>query len=415
MRCILAIAVCWSLLLAACGTDGEDSAGSSLRATSATTSAAGEAIRSATSTTATATVATSTTSASTSTPSSTLGGVSVDYSGLAALQEVATAAISTTATTALSLPPEAATGPGLVWHGPFGLIRVERGIPAILWDQGAVQWAADDLEGGVLFMPEEQPALMWQRVGQSEPVEVDREAGYWYPGFTGSLDGDPTLFYSGMPIQVDSQTWPCPDWALNGYELATGKESTFVCLPTSDAGFDIGSFGGGRFVGTPYGQCGGDYTFHSIQFWDVSGVDVDVAANPHPSVEDCAPCELAALISDDGTLLAYRYRPDAFWPDSDNYPPGHLCTGDYDGWWEKSQLIPAVVAVVDLTTGEEKWSTEVGADVQLGDFDGRNVVLYRRDWSHHVWVDIRIVDTWGEHPAIYIDTPGVVSLLGRGS
>ncbi|MDF1596817.1 MAG: hypothetical protein P1T08_12130 [Acidimicrobiia bacterium] len=403
MRYTLAIAVCWSLLLAACGTDGEDTAGSSLTATSATTSTAGE------------TLVASTTSASTSTPSSTLGGVSVDYSGLAALQEVATAAISTTATTALSLPPEAATGPDFLWHGPFGLIRVERGIPTILWDQGPVQWAADDLEGGVMFMPEEQPILMWQRVGQSEPVEVERESGYWHPGFTGILDGAATLFYSGVPIQIDPDTWPCADWALNGYALPTGDESTFICLPMEDAGYDIGSFGGGLFVGAPYGQCGGDYTYDVIEFWDRSGTEVEVASNPFPSGQGCAPCELAARISDDGNLLAYRYRPDAFWPDSDNFPTGpRVCTGDHDGWWEKSQLIPAVVAVVDLTTGEEMWSTEIGADVQLGDFDGRHVVLHRWDWSNHVWVDIRIVDTWGEHPAIYIGTPSVVSLLGRG-
>ena len=313
----------------------------------------------------------------------------------------------------LVLPPEAATGPDFVWYGGFGLVRVEQGVPTVIWDEGTVEWADDDLSGGVLYRVYGQPTLLWQRAGDPEPVEVEREVGYWYPEFTGNVDGAPTLFYSGMPAQVDLDSWSCPDWALNGYALTTGKEYTHVCLPIEDAGFDIYSFGGGRFVGTPYVQCGGDYTYHSIKFWDTSGSEVEVAGNPFPSVEDCAPCELAALLSHNGSLLAYRYRPDAFWPDSVNYPPGHLCTGDYDGWWEKSQLVPALVAVVDLTTGEDIWSIEVGADVQLGDFDGRYVVLHRRDWSNHphVWVDIQIVDTWGEHSAIHIDNPNMVKLI----
>jgi hypothetical protein len=250
------------------------------------------------------------------------------------------------------------------------------------------------------------------------PVEVERESGYWYPEFTGDVDGVPTLFYSGLPVDVDPDTWLCPPgWALNGYVLATGEESAFVCLPIEDAGFDIYSFGGGRFVGTPYGQCGVEYTFHSIQFWDTSGTEVEAVGNPFPPDRDCAPCELAALLSDDGTMLAYRHRPDAFWPGSINYRAEHFCSSDhddYDGWWEKSSLTPATVAVVDLATGEVLWSTEVGADVQLGDFDGRYIVLHRRDWSSHphVWVDIRIVDTWGEHTDIVIGTPSVVVLVG---
>lgn len=203
--------------------------------------------------------------------------------------------------------------------------------------------------------------------------------------------------FAGIPEGAELDRWPCSDWSLNSRDLLTGEERRHLCLPIEDAGFDIRSTGGEKYVGAPYGQCGGTFTSSSIRFWDLTGNPVDVPANPHPQTGSCAPCELDALISPDGTHLAYRHRPDSFHPDSPHYS-GPGCGGGAEqvaAWWDGSKDVPAEIVVIDIDTGEMPWRMEVSADSHMSDFDGRYVVVSRQGESV-------IYDTWEERPPVRV-------------
>jgi hypothetical protein len=74
-------------------------------------------------------------------------------------------------------------------------------------------------------------------------------------------------------------------------------------------------------------------------------------------------------LSSDGTRLAYRYRSDAYTPESEHYDPV------WSVWWEASQAVHAEFVVIDLATGTQLWHTVGAADTALGDFDGEYVVI----------------------------------------
>lgn len=318
------------------------------------------------------------------------------------------AAIATTTSTTITVPAST-IGPDYYRYGDDGLFRVVDGVATQLMD-GTVERVWDDHMGGVITADVTAIDILHLAAGETTPTPLFRQhgEGYAYARFTGILDGHPSLLFAGIPEGADLAEWPCSDWALNSRDLGTGEERRHLCLPIEDAGFDIQSVGGGLFVGAPYGLCGGTGTSSSIQFWDTAGNPVEMSANPFPPTESCAPCELHALISPDGTLLAFRHRPDSFHPDSPYYS-GPPCGGDakqVDAWWEGSQSIAAEIVVLDLESGEELWWTDVPADTQLSDFDGRYLVAVGEGQS-------TIYDTAGIHPAM--EAPGQVVLVVRQS
>lgn len=392
MRYSLVFVACCCVVLAACGVD------------------TGESPSSSSSVPPLATLIPTTTGSDQPSPPSTVTTVS-STSSPTSIAPSSTTTATTTPTDVMSLP-DVPEGLSFLLYGDEGLYRVEPGASARLVS-GPVGWAADDFEGGVLFKVAEEPELFWLRPGESEPVELRRDSGYWNPTFTAQLERRTVLFFDDFP-GVPDPAGRCPDGrALGGYDLSSGEEEPFVCFPMEDAGFDIRSFGAGLFVGSPYSQYDSWAFWSTIQFWDTSGGPVEVAANPYPSTRSCEPCELAALISSDGRLLAYRFRPDALHPDSPSLPADFYADSlGPNRWWEESRQIPATVAVVDLTSGEELWRTEIDADVELGDFDGRYVVLHRREWPNPY--HIRIVDTWDEQPDVIIESPGTVGLARPG-
>ncbi len=294
-------------------------------------------------------------------------------------------------------------------YGENGLFRVEAGVETKLID-GPVERAWDDRMGGVITSDIAAIETFHLPAGETTPtplfLRLPQSDAYAYARFTGIIDGNPALFFAGVPEGVDLDEWPCSDWALNSRDLTTGEERRHICLPVEDAGLDIRSFGDGLFVGAPYGLCGGTGTSSSIQFWDTAGNPVQIPANPFPSTQSCAPCELDALISSDGNLLAYRHRPDSFHADSPYYS-GSSCGGgaeQFEAWWTGSQDVAAEIVVLDLDSGEELWRTSIPADTRLSDFDGRYLVAEREGQS-------LIYDTVGTYPSI--EAPGQVVLFLR--
>ncbi len=281
--------------------------------------------------------------------------------------------------TGSTVPADSTAPPDHYRFGDDGLWRVVDGVETELLD-GPVTFAWDDRMGGSIA-GNDTSDLFHFGAGATTPTRLlldePGDDSYGYARFTGVVDGRPVLFFAGIPKGADRDTWPCSDWSLNSRDLITGEDRFHLCLPAEDAGLRIRSFAAGLFVGAPLGMCNATSTSTSLDFWDVDGNPVDIPANPFPPEASCAPCELSALLSADGSLLAYRFRPDSFWHESPYYS-GDPCDGNpeqYDRWWEESRKVTAVIAVIDLDTGDTVWTLETGADSDLADFDGRYVVV----------------------------------------
>ncbi len=261
----------------------------------------------------------------------------------------------------------------------------------------------DDHMDGVLFRSAEW-GTYWLKAGESNPIrlqDLDPD-NPWLDqvehAFTGLLDGRPMVFYAGIAGPVDDH-YPCGDWQLVGRDLQAGTEVGLMCLPIEDAWFGIRSVGGGLFVGElgiASGSCGSSRDLH---FWDADGQDVSLAQNPFPV--SCEPCELSAIISPGGGLLAYRFRGDSKWPPQewDHLP--------WEEWWERSKAIPADFVVLDLDTGDERWRIETPAWIELADFDGRHLVTVGPLGDGET--ASTIYDTWGENSPMTV--PGLVTLV----
>ena len=295
-------------------------------------------------------------------------------------------------------PGYAVAGPNYYLYGDDGLLRVVDGIETRLLDD-SVAHVWDDHMGGVIIADVTASEVLHLRAGNEIPTAVVRESGYADARFTGIVNDHPSLFFAGIPEGGDLDEWPCGDWSLNSRDLITGEERLHLCLPIEDADLGIRSAGDGLLVGAPYTLCGGTSTSTAIQFWDLDGNPGNLPANPFPSRESCAPCELNAMISPDGALLVYRHRPDSFSDQSPNYS-GPACGGgaeQVDTWWQQSKSIPAQIAVVDLGTGDTLWEFEASADTHLSDFDGRYVVLTRAGQAmiYDTLQDRRLVEVAG--------------------
>ena len=194
---------------------------------------------------------------------------------------------------------------------------------------------------------------------------------------------------------------PAPDVCVDTYwqeavyltDLATGTQTFLFCdTDGPDGGNNLTSVGGDRMSTVGWGMSD-TWTNWDIQLIDFSGNPVPWPANPVP--DSCAPCELDALLSPDGQLLAYRHRPDSYWP------PTEMTE---DEWWAATQAIAGTIRVIDVETGVARFEMEVPATAHLVDFDGRYIVVAH---SPAIWlwegIDHNdIIDTTGALPPITI-------------
>jgi len=232
--------------------------------------------------------------------------------------------------------------------------------------------AADDHMGGVLYE---------ERWGSDRPPEFgpDRPGTWWLPAgaeapgvvepvgrfpFAAAFRDRPTVFHYHAFDECEGES-------LARYDLLSGTLSPAICsLGEGDGGIHVASSGGDRYVGVAWVAAGPGGTDRTLHFFNEAGEETSVTHNPYPT--SCEPCELRALLSPDGSLLAYRFRPDAKWPDTEE---------PTEDWWERSRHIPADIVVLDLDSGYERWRIRVPAGTRLADFDGRSVVTTADDTS----------------------------------
>ncbi len=155
-------------------------------------------------------------------------------------------------------------------------------------------------------------------------------------------------------------------------DLLTGEEQFFGCFGGEDGGVSVTSGGGELLVGTSWLAVGASGTDRKIHLYDTTGREIVHPANP--VAESCAPCELEAHLSVDGSLLAYRLRPDAKWSlELEDLQRIDQLT--HEEWWNTTKHIPSHIGVVDLERGEEVFSIAAPAGERLVDFDGRRLVI----------------------------------------
>ena len=309
-----------------------------------------------------------------------------------------TAAPPTTASTTTAHPTT--TGPAHYRYGEDGLFRIVDGVEMQL-DAEPVREAHDDLLGGVLYRygwEVERPGTFWLQNGATEPVRVEPSYDFY---FTAVYDGRPSLFFPALnPAGADATDESC----LIVRDLVTGSETALLCgvgVAGQDGGWSVRSFGGGRFAAISWMAVGGMGSDRRIGFWDSTGERIDLKANPVP--ETCEPCTLSAHLSDDGSLLAYSSWPTAFWTDSTS---SSGIESDYESWKSTAEGIPTVLAVVDLTTGNQLWTRSAEPWSRIVDFDGRYVVVEQGQRDDQLKATIH--DTWAFQLSITV--PGSVTL-----
>ena len=269
-------------------------------------------------------------------------------------------------------PPDATgsdrSGRDHIRFGRFGLVRVFDGEESLLVSD-PIEEAFDDGRGGVVYgiwNLEGWWDLFWLRAGSDVAEELSIDAGHWSLTV---LDGHPTLVL--REYWNEEWTGECADYEVGAilHDLDSGEERMLTCrLPMEDGSLFPESQGGGWFVGALSVSSGASGTSVRLVFWDQSGAELVVQTNPFP--ESCAPCNIGALISPDGTRLAYYYRPDAKWP------PQEWDAVPQEEWWEHSKHIPAEIIVIDLQSGLRLFEMDIGAsDGGIADFDGRYLVI----------------------------------------
>lgn len=226
--------------------------------------------------------------------------------------------------------------------------------------------ASHDGMGGVLYTELGEagaPGLHWTRPGAAGPETLN-----YLRGWGAVLDGRPTAVGWTGAWSED-----CPETTepVHLVDLQSADERFLGCFGGEDAGISLTSGGGGLLVGISWLAVGTNGTDQRFHLYDTDGTEIEHPANP--VAESCAPCDLDAQLSPDGSLLAYRLRPDAKWSkDLDELQRIDQLT--YDEWWETTRDIPATIVVLDLERAEEVLSMSVPAAERLVDFDGRWLV-----------------------------------------
>lgn len=259
-----------------------------------------------------------------------------------------------------------------------GLYRVIDDVETRLVE-GPIVFAADDRLGGVLYGLAERP-VEWLRQGATEPAVIH------YGGLVGVLDGRPVM------VMIESGPDSCPFeeyyWGERfvALDLATGTRTPLFCDRDGPDGGTTQALGD-RLIAQVGWEQWEPMTNHAMTFTDPTGNPIDVPTNPFPT--SCAPCELDALLSPDGTLLAYRYRPDAYWPEE------VAAAMTYEEWLVETADIPGEVVVIALDDGSELFRVQVTAHTRLVDFDGTRVAVWDEDTNEST-----IHDRSGDDPLL---------------
>jgi hypothetical protein len=304
------------------------------------------------------------------------------------------------------------------------VFRVVNGEASPVIGRSDVSWAADDGMGGVIYYAE--PGLVEHvPLGATTPVTIATNAT---PRFVTRIDGKPTLeitqIQQGECDDADSQHAALID-------LATGQHRLYApCIPLQSWGIHPQSIGGDLSMAVDGGGWPEEKpvwarlvfrrselpdSMTALTGWDeealrlLGELELDVPANPWS--QPCPWCTLDARLSSDGTTLALAELVPS---------PANLGAADWaevdaldlsEQWrrWEELRRTADIrLRVVDLDTGDSRYSALRPGPGSLLDYDGRYLVYRFEGPGHHSTfpLDTHLIDTaTGEEIPINWGTP----------
>lgn len=261
--------------------------------------------------------------------------------------------------------------------------------------RGPVARADDDEMGGIVYLPAGDDAtIQWLPAGADQPIDT----GLRY-GLVGTSGIEPVIVTPrDAPIGgqcgeiVDSGEY-VEAISARPFDASTGlgPPQLIICSHEgADDWYATVSYRNGHLLRVHSYAAAWKYTDDEIVLTGPDGERIELPATTFAEWVGWfdQQRELDAGLSPDATLIAVRQRLDNRWSNGPDPATGEI---DAAEWERLTAAIPSTTRVVDLATGTIRYETQVPYGVELGDFDGRHLVLVDGARS-------TIVDTFGETP-----------------
>ncbi len=294
-----------------------------------------------------------------------------------------------------TLPPTAApTGVSFIVVDDAGVTRDGQ-----LVVPGPVVWADDDEMGGVVYLPAgDHATIRWLPAGADQPIDTGLRSG-----MVGMTSTQPALVTSGDAPTAGQCGGIVSDGEVHAINARPLDASTGIGSPElvtcaqegADDWYATVSYRNGHLLRVNSYAAAWKYTDDEIALTGPDGERIELPATTfgHWISWSEQQRELDAELSPDATLIAVRQRLDNRWSNGPDPETGEI---DEEEWERLTAVIPSTIRVVALATGTIRYETQVPYGVELGDFDGRHLVLIDGGRS-------TIVDTLGDSPPATVD------------
>lgn len=267
---------------------------------------------------------------------------------------------------------------------------------------GPVTWADDDELGGIVYLPAGDGAtIRWLPAGAGQSIDTGLRHG-----LVGTTESGPAILTSHDSPAGEECGEIVGDGevhAVHARQLAAGARvgppQLVACSHEgADDWYGAVAYRSGRLLQVHSYAAAWKYTDAEIVLTGQGGEQLELPAATfgHWVGWFEQQRELDATLSPDAALIAVRQRLDNRYSNGPDPDTGEV---DVEEWERLTAAIPSTIRVVELATGAIRYETQTPYGVELGDFDGRHLVLVDAAES-------TIVDTLGETtPAVL---PGTV-------
>lgn len=267
---------------------------------------------------------------------------------------------------------------------------------------GPVAWADDDELGGIVYLPVgDDTTILWLPNGADVPIDTGLRHG-----LVGTTETGPAILTShDAPtgeecgaIVGDGEVHAVHARPLDA-SAGLGRPQLVACSHEgADDWYGAVAYRNGHLLQVHSYAAGWKYTDDEIVLTGPGGEQIELPAATFGGWIGWfeQQRELDAALSPDATLIAVRQRLDNRYSNGPDPDTGEI---DVEEWERLTAAIPSTIRVVELATGTIRYETQAPYGVELGDFDGRHLVLADAARS-------TIVDTRGETPPAVL--PGTV-------
>jgi peptidoglycan hydrolase-like protein with peptidoglycan-binding domain len=304
----------------------------------------------------------------------------------ATTQPTTTTPATTDTTAPTSVPPgSSSTDVSFIVIDDAGVTRAGRLIVS-----GPVAWADDDEMGGLVYLPAgDGAAIQWLPAGADQPIDT----GLPY-GLVGTTETGPAILTSRDSPLGDECGEIVGDGEVHAVHArplvaaaGLGPPQLVACSHEgADDWYSAVAYRNGHLLQVHSYAAGWKYTDDEFVLTGPGGEQIELPAATFGGWIGWfeQQRELDAALSLDATLIAVRQRLDNRYSNGPDPDTGEI---DVEEWERLTAAIPSTIRVVELATGTIRYETQVRYGVELGDFDGRHLVLV--DAAQSTIVDTR--------------------------